>query len=129
MDCLFCKIAKKEIPSDWVYEDQNFFAFLDIKPLNPGHTLVIPKKHYRWVWDIKEDYSQTTNKIANAIKKALKTDYIQSIVMGDEVAHAHLHLIPRFTHDGHAGLVDLKNKKQISPEEMKKIAVKIKTFL
>lgn len=129
MDCIFCKIAKKEIPSDWVYEDPNFFAFLDIKPLNPGHTLIVPKKHYRWVWDVKEEYSQVTNKIAHALKKALKTDYVQSLVMGDEIAHAHIHLIPRFENDGHPGLVDIHHKKQLSPEEMKKIAEKIKRFL
>lgn len=125
-DCIFCKIAKKEIPSYFIFEDENFFAFLDIRPLNKGHTLVIPKKHYRWVWDIEEEYSKVVNKIANALKKAFDIDYVQSIVMGDEVEHAHIHLIPRFPDDGHPGLVDLKNVKEIPEEEMKEIAEKIK---
>lgn len=128
-DCIFCKIIKKEIPSFSFYEDDNFFAFLDIRPLNKGHTLIIPKEHYRWVWDIQEDYSQFENKIANALKKAFDTDYVQSIIMGDQVPHAHIHLIPRFEGDGHPGLVDTKNIKEISKEEMQKIASKIKTFL
>ena len=54
-DCVFCKIVNKEIHANIVYEDDNFLAFLDIHPQSPGHTLVIPKKHYRWVWDVPID--------------------------------------------------------------------------
>ncbi|MEI7463544.1 MAG: HIT domain-containing protein, partial [Candidatus Taylorbacteria bacterium] len=50
--CIFCKIINKEIPANIIYEDADFLAFLDIRPLSPGHMLVIPKKHYRWVWDV-----------------------------------------------------------------------------
>ena len=128
-DCVFCRIIKKEIPSYFFYEDDNFFSFLDIRPLNPGHALVIPKKHYRWVWDIEEEYSAVVNKAAKALKKALGTDYVQSVVMGDEVEHAHIHLIPRFPDDGHGALVSLKKVKEISEDEMKEIAQKIKKFL
>jgi len=128
-DCIFCKIIKKEIPSYFFYEDANFFSFLDIRPLNPGHALVIPKKHYRWVWDIEEEYSKVVNKIADALKKALDTDYVQSIVMGDEVPHAHIHLMPRFENDGHGGLVGLNNVKEIPEAEMKEITEKIQKFL
>ena len=127
--CIFCKIIKKEIPCYKIYEDENFFSFLDIRPLNKGHTLVIPKKHYRWVWDIEEEYSQTVNKIANAIKKALETDYVQSVVMGDEVPHAHIHLVPRFDNDGHGPVPTLTGVKQLSEEEMKETAQKIASFL
>ncbi len=129
VECIFCKIIAGEIPSYKVYENDNFFAFLDIRPLNSGHCLVIPKKHYRWVWDIVEEYSVVVNKIANALKKAFSIDYVQSIVMGDEVDHAHIHLIPRFPDDGHRGLVDFGKVKEISEEEMKEIAEKIKKFL
>jgi len=129
MDCIFCKIIKGEIPCYKVYEDNNFFAFLDIRPLNNGHTLVIPKKHYRWVWDIEEEYSQTVNKIANAIKKATGTGYLQSLVMGDEVPHAHIHLVPRFDNDGHSAVPTLAGVKQISEDEMKETAQKIASFL
>jgi histidine triad (HIT) family protein len=129
MDCIFCKIVKGRIGSYNVFEDDNFFAFLDIRPLNKGHTLVIPKKHYRWVWDIQEEYGLVVNKIANVLKKAMGTDYVQSIVMGDEVPHAHIHLIPRFPDDGHGGLVSLSNVKEISEEDMKEICEKIKSYL
>ena len=53
LNCIFCKIINKEIPCTKIYEDENFLAFLDINPLSPGHTQIIPKKHYRWVWDIE----------------------------------------------------------------------------
>ncbi len=128
-DCIFCKIAKKEIPSNQIYEDKDFFAFLDIKPRNPGHTLIIPKKHYRWVWDVEEEYSKVTNKIANALKKALNTELVVSIVLGEEIEHAHIHLVPRFPDDGHGVLLDLHKIKNIPKEEMEEITKKITTFL
>ena len=93
-DCIFCKIAKKEIPSNQIYEDEDFFGFLDIRPRNPGHTLIIPKKHYRWVWDVEEEYSKVVNKIARALKKAMETELVISIVLGEEVEHAHSKAIP-----------------------------------
>lgn len=127
MECIFCKIISGEIPSYKVYEDENFFAFLDIRPLNPGHTLVIPKKHYRWVWDVENigGYFEVVKKIANAIKKVLNTDYVVSLVFGEEVPHAHVWLAPRFEGDGHGGAIELKNVKAISEKEMKSIAEKI----
>lgn len=125
-DCIFCKIAKKEIPSNFIYENEDFFAFLDIKPRNLGHTLVIPKKHYRWVWDVEEEYSKVVNKIAKALKKAMETELVISIVLGEEVEHAHIHLIPRFPDDGHGILLDISKIKEISKEEMEEIANKIK---
>jgi len=124
-DCIFCKIVAGEIPSYKVYEDENFFAFLDIKPLNPGHVLVVPKKHYRWVWDISEDYSKPVNKVANVLKKAFETEYVQSLVMG-EIPHAHIHLIPRWEGDDQDEFVDIKKTKDLPEEEMKEIAEKIK---
>ena len=131
MDCIFCKIIKKEIPSYKVYEDENFFAFLDIRPLNPGHTLVIPKKHCRWVWDVENigEYYKVVGKIANAIKKAFDIDYVVSLVFGEEVEHAHIWLVPRFENDGHGAAIDLKNVKQLSEQEMKNSAEKIKSYI
>ena len=125
-ECIFCKIVNGEVPSYQIYENDNFLAFLDIHPLNKGHTLIIPKKHYRWVWDVKEEYSAITNKIANALKKAFQTDYVQLIAIGNEVPHAHLHLIPRFDNDDHGVLPDPKNIKDIKKEEMKEITKQIK---
>lgn len=130
-DCIFCKIVKKEIPSNIVYEDNKFIALLDIRPLNPGHTLVIPKEHFRWVWDVPcvGQYFVIVSKIANTLKKSLNTDQIVSLVFGEEIYHAHVWLIPRFKDDGHGGAINLKNIKDISQEEMKKIGEKIKSFL
>ncbi len=127
-DCVFCKIAKGEIPSYKVYEDEKFIAFLDIKPRNPGHTLVIPKEHFRWVWDVPYlgEYFEVVGKIANAIRKAMQTDWVVSLVLGEEIPHAHIWLVPRFKNDGHGGSIDLSNIKEISKEEMEKIAQKIK---
>ncbi|MEA1962702.1 MAG: HIT family protein [Patescibacteria group bacterium] len=120
MECLFCKIANKELPCYKVYEDKDFLAFLDIRPLNPGHTLVIPKKHFRWVWDVPNisEYYSIVSKIANAIKKAFDTDYVVSLVFGEEIAHAHVWLIPRLKNDGHGSAIDLKNIKKLSDREM-----------
>ena len=95
-NCIFCKIIKKEIPADIVYEDKDFIAFLDIKPLAPGHVQVIPKHHYRWVWDVQNigQYFEVVKKVALAQKKVFKTDVIRSQIYGDEVHHAHVWLWP-----------------------------------
>ena len=131
MDCIFCKIVAGEIPAYKVYEDDNFLAFLDIRPLNPGHTLVIPKEHYRWVWDHPDirEYYQVVGKLATAIKKAFDTDYVVSLVLGEEVPHAHVWLVPRHENDGHGGAIDLKNSKDLNQEEMEEAARKIKNNL
>lgn len=97
-DCIFCKIVAKEIPAHIVYEDADFLAFLDINPQSPGHTQVIPKKHFRWVWDLPEaeagKYFEVAQKIALAQKKAFDTDFILSKIVGDEVPHAHIWVFP-----------------------------------
>jgi histidine triad (HIT) family protein len=126
--CIFCKIAKKEIPAYVVYEDKDYMAFLDINPRNPGHCLVIPKAHYRWVWDVKDigAYYKVVQKVANGIRKAMKTEWVVSLVLGEEVPHAHVWLVPRFKDDGHGSSIKLDNIKKISAEEMKEIAEKIR---
>jgi histidine triad (HIT) family protein len=127
-NCVFCKIAKKEIPCFEVYEDERFLAFLDINPRNPGHTLVITKEHFRWVWDVSYlgEYFEVVGKIAKAIKKAAKTDFVVSFIIGEEVPHAHIHLVPRFPEDGHGALIDLSLIRKIDKGEMEKIAKEIK---
>ena len=127
-DCIFCKIVKKEIPCYLVYEDQNHLAFLDINPLNPGHTMIIPKKHVRWVWDVDDfgDYFETVKRIARGLEKALKPEWIALAVAGLGVSHAHTHIVPRFTGDGHGEYLNPKNIKKIPKEEMEAIADKIK---
>jgi histidine triad (HIT) family protein len=94
--CIFCKIAKGEIPSHKIYEDEEFVAFLDVRPLSPGHALVIPKKHYRWVWDVPNAgrYFEITKKIARAIQDSFGTKEVLSKIIGEEVPHAHIWLFP-----------------------------------
>lgn len=95
-DCVFCKIVKKEIPANIVYEDKDFLAFMDIHPHTVGHVQVVPKKHYRWVWDVTNvgQYFEVVRKIAKAQMKAFDTDWILSKIVGDEVAHAHIWVFP-----------------------------------
>ena len=95
-NCIFCKIVSKEIPAHIVYEDSDFLAFLDIHPQSPGHVQVIPKKHYRWVWDVPNTgaYFEVATKIARAQQKAFNTDWILSKTVGDEVEHAHIWVFP-----------------------------------
>ena len=99
--CIFCKIAKGEIPSKKVYEDENFLAFLDIRPIAPGHTQIIPKKHYRWVWDVPNvgEYFEVVKKIALAQKKAFNADIVRAQVYGEEINHAHIWVWPETTGD------------------------------
>lgn len=95
-DCIFCKIANKEIPAYIVYEDADFIAFLDINPESPGHCQVIPKKHYRWVWDLPEvgKYFEVVGKIAKALQRAFDTEWILSKIVGEDVFHAHIWVYP-----------------------------------
>jgi histidine triad (HIT) family protein len=133
-DCIFCKIVKKEIPSDIVYENDKIVAFLDIMPVNPGHTLVVPKAHYVDLLetpdDVLHDIITRTKKIAAAIVKAVKADGFNLGVntkpaAGQAVFHTHLHIIPRFSGDG------LKPwpHKTLSKEEMGKVTEAIKAQL
>jgi histidine triad (HIT) family protein len=94
--CVFCKITAREIPAHIVYEDADFLAFLDINPQSPGHAQIIPKRHYRWVWDVPQPgaYFEVVSRIANAQRKAFDTDWILSKIIGDEIAHAHIWVFP-----------------------------------
>lgn len=101
-ECVFCQIIKGKIPCHKIYEDDLFLAFLDINPVTPGHTLLIPKEHYRWVYNVPQfgQYWQTAQKIALAIKNSsINPDFISFLTIGDEVHHAHIHIIPRKIND------------------------------
>jgi len=97
-DSIFTKIIKGEIPCHKVYEDEHTFAFLDIHPVQPGHTLVIPKKQVEFVWDLDDVTYQavmaTARKVARRLREVLDKPYIGEQVMGVDVPHAHVHLIP-----------------------------------
>lgn len=93
--CIFCKIIKKEIPAHIVYEDENYLAFLDIRPLSPGHTLIIPKQHMRWVWDSPDigNYFSIVQKVAHAQQEIFDVP-IHSKIIGEEIEHAHVWVYP-----------------------------------
>lgn len=97
-DSIFTRIIKGEIPSHKVYEDDKTLAFLDIHPVQPGHTLVISKKQVEFVWDLPaEDYQAvmaTCQKVAKRLKEVLGTGYIGERIVGVDVPHAHVQLIP-----------------------------------
>lgn len=103
-DCIFCKLVKGEIPCFKVYEDDQFLAFLDIAPLTRGHTLVVPKAHYRWVHDVPEpgQYFVAAVKVAQALEHTLKPDFVTYHTFGQDIYHAHIHVVPRY-HDDNAG--------------------------
>lgn len=126
-DCIFCKIITGEISSYKVYEDGDFYAFLDINPRNRGHLQVIPKEHYRWVWDVPNigEYFEVVQKLANAMRRAFDTEYVVSLILGEEVEHAHVWLVPRFEGDGHGGSIDIGNIKEIGDQDMKEAAKEI----
>lgn len=110
MDCIFCKIVAGELPSHRVYEDAETLAFLDINPVNPGHTLVIPKAHKVDLFDTEDSdwraLSSSVRIVAHKIEEALRPDGI-NIAMnnrapaGQVVFHAHVHVIPRHEGDGY----------------------------
>ena len=109
MDCLFCKIVNGEVLSYKVYEDDKVFAFLDIAPVNYGHTLVVPKKHYANIEEINEDdlsaVIKAVKKIGASIKKNLGVEAYNATINNGELAgqvinHLHFHIIPRAKGDG-----------------------------
>ncbi|MEO6729222.1 MAG: HIT domain-containing protein [Candidatus Dojkabacteria bacterium] len=95
-DCIFCKIGAGVIPAHKIHEDENYLAFLDRNPNSDGHTLVIPKKHYRFVWDIEEGgkYFEFCQKVAKHFQEVTKDELVFSVIHGEAVPHAHIHLIP-----------------------------------
>ncbi|MBI2340120.1 MAG: HIT domain-containing protein [Deltaproteobacteria bacterium] len=103
-NCIFCKIARGEIPAQKVFEDDRFVAFLDIRPQATGHCQLIPKEHHVWVWDLPAGrqvspnigaYMEAAQKVAHAQRKAFGTEMIVSHIIGDEVPHAHIWLVPQ----------------------------------
>ncbi|HWO07468.1 MAG TPA: HIT family protein [Candidatus Paceibacterota bacterium] len=110
-NCIFCKIIRGELPSTKIYEDETTLAFLDIHPVNPGHTLVVPKEHAENIFEISPEQwaavQETVRRVAIAIEKGLQADGVNVNMnnrehAGQVVDHAHVHLIPRFKGDGFA---------------------------
>lgn len=127
MASIFSRIATGEIPSYKVAETDRYFAFLDINPVQPGHVLVIPKNEVDYIFDIDDDEFAGLHifakKVAKALRKAVPCVKVGVAVIGLEVHHAHIHLIP-INNDGD---LDFNNKKTLPESEMKAIADAIAT--
>lgn len=126
MASIFSLIAAGQIPSYKVAEDENYYAFLDINPLAKGHTLVIPKKEVDYIFDLDDEtyagLCAFAKKVAVAIKAAIPCKRVGVAVLGMEVPHTHIHLVPLQTE----GDLDFRKKKiELTPEEFKEIATKI----
>lgn len=127
---IFSKIIAGQIPCYKIYEDEHFFAFLDINPVNWGHTLVVPKEETDYIFDLSDDrigeMMKFAKKVAVAIKKAMPCRKVGMAVIGLEVPHAHIHLIPMKTE----GDMDFTHKiSNPDPEKMKQIAEAISSNL
>lgn len=124
-DCIFCKISKGEIPSAKVYEDANFFAFLDINPVSDGHLLIIPKQHVVWMQEADDETISGIFKLAKKLMLTLQNgigcDYVQVSVVGKDVPHLHVHLIPRHFNDGFPQFETKKYQDGEMAEVVKKI--------
>ena len=123
MPTIFSKIISGEIPSYKVAEDERFYAFLDINPLSPGHTLVVPKCETDYIFDLEsEEYSSLFNfarKVAKGIKEAIPCKRVGIAVIGMEVPHAHIHLVPL---NSESDLDFRKERFKAAPGEMASIA-------
>lgn len=121
-DCIFCKMARGEIPVDKIWEDDKHFSFLDIHPINPGHLLVIPKKHADYLFDLSDkEYNELMVKakeLAIMLKKKLKPKRIGMAVEGFGVSHVHIHLVPL----NKGNELNPERAKHMDAEELKKIA-------
>ncbi len=130
-NCIFCKIVKKEIPAKIVYEDNDFLAFLDINPVSNGHLLLIPKSHHTQMSETPDElvgklFIRAKN-IMPRLKKVMCADFVAMTVVGTDVPHLHIHLIPRKNDDGLAGF--WPTQKYENNERMLTISEKIKSSL
>ncbi len=125
MASIFSKIAAGEIPSYRVASDDRYYAFLDINPVAPGHVLVIPRKEVSYIFDLdNEDYiglQMMAKRVAKAMKAVMPCERIGVAVIGLEVPHTHIHLIP-ITNEGD---MNFANKLSLDPKEMEEIAARI----
>lgn len=109
-DSVFTKIIRGEIPSHKIYEDGRTLAFLDIHPSQPGHTLVVPKKQIEFIWDLElEDYQalmMTVQQVGRRLREVLHVPYVGVKVVGEEVPHSHVHIVPFTTVDQYLRTAD-----------------------
>jgi histidine triad (HIT) family protein len=122
MASIFTKIINGEIPAYKVAEDENYFAFLDIFPVAKGHTLVIPKKEVDYLFDLDDEtyagLQLFAKKVAKGLKEAIPCEKVGVLVLGLEVPHAHIHLVPM---QNEGDLLNFSEKKKFTPEEFQEI--------
>lgn len=125
-ECVFCQIAQGQLLCFKVYEDADFLGFLDIRPRTKGHTLIIPKAHYRWTWEVPNfgDYWEVAKKVATSALKGLDAEWLMFVTFGWQVHHAHIQIIPRYLEDAGEELPVVITK-GFSKSEMQAIADKI----
>jgi histidine triad (HIT) family protein len=138
-ECIFCDIVQKKIQSNIVFEDDIVIAFLDIQPINKGHVLIIPKEHSELISDVSETTAARMFNVAQVINTAIRKSNLKAEAINfwladgkaafQDVAHAHLHCIPRFKNDGFK--LQLPDNYRNLPEEdqLKQVADEIRTFL
>ena len=124
-DCIFCKIVKGEMPSYKVYEDETYVAFMDVFPRVKGHVLLVPKEHYRWVYDVPDfgGYWEMAKNIGMKVQKTVGSDYLSFITMGEAVPHAHIHILPQQHGEIHG--IKFMPVVEMSKEEIGKLAQEI----
>jgi histidine triad (HIT) family protein len=136
MDCIFCRIAAKEIPAAMIHEDADLMVFMDIGPIIKGHALVAPKQHYDPVTETPDEVLTRLHlmakKIAQAQMNALGAEGVNILqnngkAAGQEVPHIHIHVIPRFSDDGHHW--NWKAKSYEDPDEMTALAERLRDLL
>lgn len=124
-ECVFCKIIGGEIPATKIWEDEKYFVFLDVNPINPGHTLLLPKKHTDYIFDLSDkEYSELLLKakeIAELLKRKLKPKRIGMAVEGFGVPHVHIHLVPL----NRGNELNPERARPTTKEELEKIRRKI----
>ena len=132
-DCIFCRIVREEAPASVVHEDEDIIAFMDIRPVNPGHTLVVPKRHCAHIWELADEEAGKlfimARRIAVAAKEALGADGIRIVQLngrsaGQEVFHVHVHVIPYYT-EGKRTL----GRKAAERSELDRLAERIRKHL
>jgi len=134
-DCIFCNIVERHAPADIVYEDGHSIAFLDIYPLNPGHTLVVSKKHYGTLDEMPPEevglLFSTVAKVMKGLKEAVGADGINigqsnGKAASQDLFHVHVDIIPRFTQESSEGKT-FPDRKKLGKQEMEKLGRKIKS--
>lgn len=127
--CIFCRIANKTVPSNIIWEDARFTAFLDLHPINPGHILIIPKEHIEYIFDLDDemykDIFLRAKQLSEPLRRAVEAKRIGIAVEGFGVDHVHLHLVP--VNSGNE--LDPNRAKKMPDEELEQIAEKIKLLL